>query len=56
MNKIWVKQLVLGTKVWSDVPASRRIAIKALLQEMVTSGEITEEQYNSIIGDTVDVG
>lgn len=54
MNKIWAKQLVLGDKLWSNVPAFRKPVIKVLLQEMVDSGEITEEQYNSIIGETAD--
>ena len=52
MNKIWAKQLVLGVKVWSDVPASRRAAVKGLLQGMIENGDITEEQYNSIVGNT----
>lgn len=56
LGKIWAKQLILGTKKWSDVPVPRRTEVKTALQEMVDEGKITEEQYNSIIGNTVDIG
>lgn len=54
MGKIWAKQLVLDTQKWSDVPVPRRAEVKTALQEMVNEGKITEEQYNSIIGNTED--
>lgn len=53
VNKIWVKQLIVGAKTWNEVPFSRKVAIKNLLQNMVNNGEITEEQYTSITGETI---
>jgi len=50
MDKIWANRLVAGTKVWTEVPAARKAAVKAELLRRVDSGEITEEQYVDIVG------
>lgn len=51
MNEIWANRLIAGTKVWSQVPASRKNGVKAVLLERVESGEITEERYTEITGE-----
>lgn len=51
MNKIWVNQLIAGTMAWTEMPASRRSAVKELLLEKLESGEINAEQYKSITGE-----
>lgn len=54
MDKIWANRLVAGTKMWSDVPASRRNTVKAELRSRVNNGDITAEQYEGIIGTTAE--
>lgn len=49
MNKIWAKQLILGTKKWSNVPSNRKAEVKTILQEMIENGAITKEQYDLIL-------
>lgn len=50
MNKIWADRLVAGTRTWDEVPASRKPAVKAILQEYVEKGKITQERYEEIVG------
>ena len=50
MNEIWANRLIAGTKTWSQVPASRKNGVKAVLLERVDSGEITAEKYEEIVG------
>ena len=50
MIKIWADCLVAGTKSWSDVKESRREAVKAELERRVASGELTQEDFNRILG------
>ncbi|MCM1059102.1 MAG: XkdX family protein [Eubacterium sp.] len=52
MSKIWVNQLIAGTKVWSEMPASRRKEAKGILLNKFLEGEITAEQYETITGET----
>lgn len=52
MNKIWVNQLIAGTKTWNEMPASRRSAVKEMLLEKLEKNEISKEQYESITGET----
>lgn len=51
MNEIWANRLIAGTKTWSEVPASRKNAVKNVLRGRVESGEISAEQYASIVGE-----
>ncbi len=51
MNKIWANRLVAGTKVWEDVPASRKNGVLEELRNRVESGEITEERFKEITGE-----
>lgn len=51
MNEIWANRLVAGTKQWSEVPASRRNAVKAVLAGRVERNAITAAQYAEIIGE-----
>ena len=51
MNEIWANRLIAGTKVWSQVPSSRKNGVKAVLLERVESWEITEERYKEITGE-----
>lgn len=51
MNKIWVNRLIAGTKVWDEMPKSRRTGVKALLKEKVAAQEITSERYKEITGE-----
>lgn len=50
MDKIWANRLIAGTKFWSQVPETRKDAVRAELQRRVDSGEITAAQMASIIG------
>lgn len=48
LDRIWANRLIAGTKIWPEVPASRKDAVKAELQRRVKAGEITAEQYEEI--------
>lgn len=54
MDKIWANRLIAGTKTWAEMPASRRIGVKAELAKRVAEGEITPEQYKEITGEDYD--
>ena len=51
MNEIWANRLVAGTKAWTDVPASRKNAVKEVLRGRVANNTITAEQYAEITGE-----
>lgn len=51
MNEIWANRLVAGTKQWNEVPASRRVAVKAVLAGRVENNVITAGQYEEITGE-----
>lgn len=51
MNEIWANRLVAGTRIWEEVPASRKSAVRDVLAGRVERGEITAEQYVAIIGE-----
>lgn len=51
MAKIWANRLVAGTKTWAEVPAIRKVAVKAELAKRVESGAITAQQYTEITGE-----
>lgn len=53
MNKIWVNQLIAGTKTWAEMPMSRRAAVNNMLLEKFKSGEISAEQYKAITGEEI---
>lgn len=50
MEKIWANRILAGTKKFSDVPGSRKNAVKAELQRRLDEGIITQEQYNTALG------
>ena len=51
MVKIWANRLIAGTQVWSSVPEKRVDEVKAELESRVALGEITQEQFDLIIGE-----
>ena len=51
MDKIWANRLVAGTKTWTEMPISRRVAVKKVLAARVESGEITADDYKNITGE-----
>lgn len=51
MNEIWANRLVAGTKLWAEMPASRRKAVKKILVERVKDNEITADRYKEITGE-----
>lgn len=51
MYEIWANRLIAGTKMWTQVPASRRNGVKNELENRVESGEISPEQYEEIVGE-----
>ena len=44
MNNIWANRLIAGTRVWAEVPESRKEAVAAILRTRVS-----EERYNEIV-------
>jgi uncharacterized protein (UPF0147 family) len=34
MAKIWANRLIAGTRTWDEVPASRKPAVKEILEEI----------------------
>ena len=51
MAKIWANRLIAGTKIWEDVPASRKAGVLAELRSRVEDGEITAEKFEEITGE-----
>ena len=51
MDKIWANRLIAGTKIWTEMPISRRVGVKKVLAERVAEGEITAEDYKNITGE-----
>ena len=51
MAIIWANRLIAGTKTWSEVPMTRKNDVRAELRNRVESGDITEEQFQSITGE-----
>ncbi len=51
MNEIWANRLIAGTKVWANVSASRKSAVKEVLRGRVVEEAITAEQYEEITGE-----
>jgi hypothetical protein len=49
MAEIWANRLIAGTKTWAEVPASRKSAVKAVLEARVEKGEISQETMDSIV-------
>ena len=47
MAKIWADRLINGTVTWAQVPASRKNAVRQILEDRVASGEITQEQMDA---------
>lgn len=51
MAKIWANRIIGGTKVWEQVPASRKASVLEELRNRVESGEITAERFEEITGE-----
>lgn len=51
MDAIWANRLVAGTKMWGEVPTSRRSGVKRELSGRVESGAVTVEKYEEITGE-----
>ena len=51
MDKIWANRLIAGTKIWAEMPVSRRAGVKKVLAERVEEGEITADDYKNITGE-----
>lgn len=52
MAKIWANRLIAGTKIWDDVPESRKPSVLIELRKRVASGEITAERFLEITGES----
>lgn len=53
MDRIWANRLVAGTKTWAEMPESRRARVKRELAKRVAEGEISEERYKEITGESL---
>lgn len=53
MNTIWANRLIAEDKSWSDVPVNRKNAVKEILIQRVADGIISNETYESIIGEKI---
>ncbi len=51
MNEIWANRLIAGTKLWTDMPASRQNSVKAILAQRVADDIISAERYEEITGE-----
>lgn len=51
MNEIWANRLVAETQTWDHVPASRKPAVRIVLEKRVKNGLITATQYETITGE-----
>lgn len=51
MNEIWANRLIAGTKMWDEVPQSRKESVKIVLAERVESGAINPERFEEITGE-----
>ena len=49
MAQIYKNLILAGRKTYSQVPANLQSAVRALLQDMVTRQELTNEQLNEIL-------
>ncbi len=55
MNTIWVNRLIAGDRLWSDVPVSRKNAVKEILAQRAVDGVISEDMYVMIVGENREV-
>ena len=51
MAKIWANRLIAGTKIWEDVPASRKAGVMEELRSRVENGSLTAEKFEEITGE-----
>lgn len=51
MIKIYVRQITAGKMTVADVPAYWRSGVKAVFDEMLENGEITQDQYDAYMGE-----
>ena len=50
MIKMWADCLIAGIKAWEGVKASRRDEVKAELEQRVSSGKLSQDEFNRILG------
>lgn len=50
MAKIWANRLIAGDKTWSQVPEERKEAVRAELEKRVSTGKISQEKLEEILG------
>ena len=50
MIDMWADCLIAGMKTWKDVKASRRDEVKAELERRVAAGELSQDEFNRILG------
>ena len=50
MIDMWADCLIAGMKTWEDVKASRRDEVKAELEQRVSSGKLSQDEFNRILG------
>lgn len=48
MAKIWRNRIIAGTKTFEECPARYQSNVKALIEEDMMNGVITQEQYAAI--------
>ena len=51
MAKIYKRQILAGKMTVAEVPAYWYKQVKAMFDEMLENGEITEEEYNGYMGE-----
>lgn len=49
MAKIWKNRIVAKTKTFSECPIRYKDAVKALLQELVETKELTQEEVDALL-------
>ncbi len=52
VNEIWANRLIAGDKAWSNVPANRKKAVKAVLAKRVEDSIIDADLYEKITDET----
>ena len=50
MAKIWANRLIAGDKTWDQVPEERKGAVRAELEKRVSTGKISREKMEEILG------
>ena len=51
MVALYVRRLIEGTFEYAKVPSRYKAAVRAALEEKVEAGDISQEQFNQIVGE-----